>query len=678
MDYKKLAADIIELVGGEKNVQSVTHCATRLRFNLKDDSAAQTDKLKKVKGVMGVVNKGGQYQVIIGSDVGSVYRQILDLGSFDGGKDNGKDNGDDADDKGPVIKVLDTIAGIFTPIIPAITGAGMLKAVMALLVAFKVIDTASETYQFLNFFADAAFYFLPFLIANSAAKKFKCNAYMAMSIAGVLLHPNFISMVNTAKEEGVGLEFIGLPVSLASYSSSVIPIILGIWFMSFVEPLAEKVSPKPVRFFTKPLLTLIVTAPVTLIVLGPLGNIIGDGIAAGISFLNKNVSWLVPLIVGTFTPLMVMTGMHYGLIPIGINNIATAGFDTVVGPGMLGSNIAQGGASLAVAVRTKNSEVRQLATSAGITAVCGITEPAMYGVSLRFKRPLIAAMVGGGVAGLFLGITGVGRYTSGSPGLLALPGYIGTEGPRNIIFACIGAAIAFVVSFIISFILGIQDPEEDEQGNSGGSSSGGDGQTNGQNAGYENDHGAGGQKNRNGNDFAAGRSGTEGQADGQSGVRPASNITESIVYAPISGKAVPLNTVNDPTFAEEILGRGIAIVPQEGKVYAPFDGKVNSIFDTKHALGLVNTDGIELLIHVGLDTVNLEGRHFNAKVSNDEEIKKGQLLLEFDMNAIKEEGYDIITPIVVTNSDDYECIDELTMGQVENGTELLKVTGGQS
>ncbi len=462
-DYKKLASSIIELVGGEKNVSALTHCATRLRFNLKDESKAMTEKLKNTKGVMGVVNKGGQYQIVIGSDVQSVYREILQLGSFDGGNSDGGNPDGEQEKKGPVVKVLDTIAGIFTPIIPAITGAGMLKAVMALLVTFHVITSESETYQFLNFFADAAFYFLPILIANSAAKKFRCNPYMAMSIGGVLLHPDFINMVNTAKEAGGGLEFIGLPVSLVSYSSSVIPIILAIWFMSFVEPLADKVSPKPVKFFTKPLLTLIITAPVTLIAIGPLGNIIGDGIASGINFLNEYAGWLVPLIVGTLTPLMVMTGMHYGLIPIGINNIATAGFDTVVGPGMLGSNIAQGGASLAVAVRTKDSEVRQLATSAGITAVCGITEPAMYGISLRFKRPLIAAMVGGGVSGLFLGITGVGRYTSGSPGLLALPGYIGTEGFRNINFACIGAAIAFVVSFLVSFALGIDEQAEEKK-----------------------------------------------------------------------------------------------------------------------------------------------------------------------------------------------------------------------
>lgn len=620
-DYKKLAATIIELVGGEKNVSAVTHCATRLRFNLNDDSKAQTDKIKSTKGVMGVVNKGGQYQVVIGSDVQNVYREILQLGSFED-----SNSGEEQEKKGPIVKVLDTIAGIFTPIIPAITGAGMLKAVMALLVTFGVITAESQTYQFLNFFADAAFYFLPILIANSAAKKFRCNSYMAMSIGGVLLHPNFINMVDTAKEAGEGLEFIGIPVSLVSYSSSVIPIILAIWFMSFVEPFADKISPKPVKFFTKPLLTLIITAPVTLIVLGPLGNIIGDGIASGINFLNAYASWLVPLIVGTFTPLMVMTGMHYGLIPIGINNIATAGFDTVVGPGMLGSNIAQGGASLAVAVRTKNSEVRQLATSAGITAVCGITEPAMYGISLRFKKPLIAAMIGGGVSGLFLGITGVGRYTSGSPGLLALPGYIGTEGFRNITFACIGAAIAFIVSFVVSFVLGIDDPVEESR---------------------------------------------EEEIEGENHI---SEVRESVLYAPIKGKAVPLSEVNDPTFAEEILGKGAAIIPAEGKIYSPIDGEVTAIFDTKHAIALKNEDGLEVLIHVGLDTVKLGGKHFTTHVVSGQKVQKGQLILEFDMSAILSKGYDIITPIIISNVNDYNDINVIvTNKNIEIGDTFISV-----
>lgn len=627
MDYKKLAQTILAAVGGEENVSAVTHCATRLRFNLKNDGGADTEQLKKTKGIMGVVNKGGQYQIVIGSDVGSVYKELLELGSFEGAAGSG--SSEKQEKKSPIIAVLDTIAGIFTPIIPAITGAGMLKAVMALLVSFKVIHTDSQTYQMLNFFADAAFYFLPFLIANSAAKKFKCNAYMAMSIAGVMLHPNFQAMMNAAKEAGTGLHFIGLPVSIVTYSSSVIPIILGIWFMSFVEPIADKVSPKPVKFFTKPLLTLIITAPVTLIVLGPLGNIIGNVIAAGITFLNTYASWLVPLVVGTFTPLMVMTGMHYALIPIGINNIATAGFDTVVGPGMLGSNIAQGGAALAVAFKTKDLDLKQLASSAGITAVCGITEPALYGVNLKYKKPLIAAMIGGGVSGLFLGITGVGRYTSGSPGLLALPGYIGTDGLRNITFAAIGAAIAFGVSFLVSFILGIEEEKTEE---------------------------------------------TEKKepVKEKKTVSAGSQISGPVICSPIEGEAVPLSEVPDPAFSEEILGKGVAIRPSKGRVVSPVKGKIAALFETKHAVGILSEDGAEVLIHIGLDTVKLGGLHYTAYVKAGDDVEIGDLLIEFDMEKIKAEGYDIITPVLISNSGNYGDIIGITGKMVKEKDPLIK------
>lgn len=608
MDYKRLSTDIIKNVGGKENVSALTHCATRLRFNLKDDSKANTEVLKSTKGVMGVVNKGGQYQVIIGSDVANVYAEINKVASFDNDTQS-----DDKNDKGPVVRVLDTIAGIFTPIIPAITGAGMLKAVMALLVTFKVIAANSQVYAVLNFMADAAFYFLPFLIANSAAKKFKCNAYMAMSIAAVILHPNFASMVDAAKKGGTGIYFLGLPITLASYSSSVIPIILGVWFMSFVEPIADKVSPKPIKFFTKPLLTLIITGLATLIVLGPIGIICGNGISSAIAFLNTYARWLVPLIVGTFSPLLVMTGMHYGLIPIGINNLATAGFDTVVGPGMLGSNIAQGGAALAVALKTKNSELKQLASSAGITAVCGITEPAMYGVTLKLKRPLIAVMIGGGVSGLFLGLSGVGRYTSGSPGLLALPGYIGTDGFRNIMFACIGAAIAFVVSFVATLILGFEDIPEAQIADS--------------------------------------------KADEIIGTEVAVTeenvVKDSIIYSPIEGKVVPLDEVNDPMFSEKMMGNGVAIIPKEGRVVSPVNGTVNAVFDTKHAIGIVSNEGAEILIHIGLDTVKLGGKFFGAKIKVGDSINVGDLLVEFDIEEIKKAGYDVITPVIITNTAAY-------------------------
>lgn len=623
MDYKQLAKDILKNVGGEANVASVAHCATRLRFNLKDDSKANTEVLKNTKGIMGVVSKGGQYQIIIGSDVQSVYKPLLELGTFD---TNTNASEDDGEKKGAVVKVLDTIAGMFTPIIPAITGAGMLKAVLALLVAFKWIDTASQTYQILNFMSDAAFYFLPFLLANSAAKKFKCNPYMAMTIAAILLHPTFTSM----KAAGEAVHFLGLPVTLASYSSSVIPIILSVWFMSFVEPIADKISPKPVKFFTKPLITMVVTGVAALIVIGPLGTICGDGIAAGIKVLDNYASWLVPLVVGIFSPLLVMTGMHYGLIPIGINNIATAQFDTVVGPGMLASNIASGAASLAVSVKTKNSDLKQLASSAGITGVCGITEPAMYGVHLKTKTSLYATMIGGGFGGLYLGIMGVGRYTSGSPGLLALPGYIGDQGFTNITHACIGAGIAFAVSFIAAFILYKDKKEETVQTTNTGAN----------------------VEVMSGEAFNA--------------------ASGDVVLAPMEGNVIALSQVDDPTFAEEILGKGVAIEPEKGEVYAPVDGEILTVFDTKHAYGIKGDNGVELLIHIGIDTVKLGGEHFTACVKDGDRVKKGDLIAKFDINGIKTAGYSTVTPVIVSNTSDYIDVLGLTGHHVKVKDQLMK------
>lgn len=633
MDYKALAKSILHDIGGEENVISFTHCATRLRFNLKDDSKVVKKHLDATKGVMGVVNKGGQFQVVIGSDVPNVYRELNMMGSF-GGTEGEKN---ETDDRNVFVRILDTIAGIFTPIIPAITGAGILKAFMALLVAFGWIDNTSQTYSILAVFSDAAFYFLPFLIAYSAARKFNCNAVMAMSIAGILLHPNFVTMLNKVKETGDALKFIGIPVTPATYSSSVIPIILAIWLMSYIEPIADKISPKPVKFFTKPLITLVVTGAISITVLGPLGTIIGNGIAAGISFLNNYASWLVPLIIGAVSPLLVMTGTHYGLIPIGINNIATAGFDTIVGPGMLGSNIAQGGAAFAVALRTKSKIMRQEAYSSGITAVCGITEPALYGVNLKLKKPLIAAIIGGAASGLYLGITGVGRYTSGSPGLLALPGYIGTEGFTNITNAVIGSAIALVVSFVAALILGFDDVKDGELATAdGGKQQFGDVQA------------AGGEEKS---------AGTE------------------ILCAPMKGKIIPIEEVKDETFAEKVLGDGAAVLPDTGLVVSPADATVETVFGTNHAVNLVTDGGAELLIHIGIDTVKLKGRHFKPMVKDGEKVKLGQPLIEFDLDKIKEEGYDVTTSVVVTNSGDYAAIDKES-GEAVEKKPFLTLTGG--
>ena len=620
MDYKALAKTILNDIGGEENVISFTHCATRLRFNIKDESKIDKKQLEETQGVMGIVSKGGQFQVVIGSDVPNVYRELNMMGNFEGEAGDKNEN----DDRSALSKVLDTIAGIFTPILPAITGAGILKAFMALLVAFGWIDKTTQTYSILAVFSDAAFYFLPFLIAYSAARKFNCNAVMAMSIAGILLHPDFVAMINNVKETGEALKFIGIPVTPATYSSSVIPIILAVWLMSYVEPIADKISPKPVKFFTKPLITLVVTGAITITLIGPLGTIIGDGIAAGISFLNKYASWLVPLIIGAVTPYLVMTGTHYGLIPIGINNIATAGFDTIIGPGMLGSNIAQGGAAFAVALRTKNKIVRQEAYSSGITAVCGITEPALYGVNLKLKKPLIAVSIGGAVSGLYLGIMGVGRYTSGSPGLLALPGYIGTEGFSNIINAVIGSAIALVVSFVAALIIGFDDPKDSE------------------------------------NSFD-----TIDNSATHEGVK------SEVLCAPVKGKVIPIEEVGDPTFAEKILGDGAAIIPDTGLIVSPSDATVDTVFDTNHAISLATDDGAELLIHVGIDTVKLSGKHFKAMVKNGDKVKAGQPLIEFDIDKIKEAGYDTTTSIIVTNHKEYAGIDIYSGAAVEKKPFLL-------
>ena len=623
MDKKETAEKILSLIGGKENIISFTHCMTRLRFNLRSEEDADTNALKATPGIMGVVQSGGQYQVIIGSEVSGVYAELtrlVDGSSTGGGRTSGsgsdKGKSDPSGEKNAFLKALDTVAGIFTPIIPAITGAGILKAVLALLVAVKLITPDSETYAFLTVFADAAFYFLPFLLAYSSAKKFGTSEVLALSIAGIMLHPTFRTLISG---DGVAHIF-GIPVTAATYSSSVIPIILTVWFMSYVEPLADKVSWKPIKFFTKPLLTLVVTGFAAIVIIGPIGTLVGDAIAIAISWLDTAVPWLVPVVIGVVSPFLVMTGTHYGLIPIGINNIATAGVDRLVGPGMLGSNIAQGAAAFAVSLKTKDKEMKQLASSAGVTAVCGITEPAMYGVNLKLKKPLIPVMIAGGAAGLYMGLTGVGRFTTGSPGLLALPGYIGEEGLTNVTNAIIGSAIAFVIGFAGTLILKLDSVKAD-----------------------------------------AADAGTSTDTK-KSEARPSEAVTLS---SPLRGRVVGLREVPDETFASSVLGDGVAILPESSLLVSPADGVIESVTETKHAVILSADCGAEILMHIGIDTVELGGRHFRSFVSKGDRVKVGDPLIEFDPDAIREAGYDLTTPVIITNSDSYGAIDALTESAVE-------------
>ena len=617
MSYEVLAKEIIEKVGGASNVSAVAHCMTRLRFNLKDESKVNLETVKAIDGVVGAVNKGGQFQVIIGTHVSKVFEAIQAVGNFD------QSSSDEPEEKKSVAsQILDAIAGTFSPIIPAIAGSGMIKALLALLTTFNWLSTDSQTYYILNFVSDATFYFLPFLLAFSASKKFKCSPYVAAALAGILLHPNLGALAELDNP----VQYFGLPVTLATYSSSVIPIILIVWVQSYVEKYAKKYSPNSVEIFLAPMITMLVMSILALVVLGPIGAIAGDYLAQGFTFLDEKASWLVPTIIGALFPLLVMTGMHYSLAPICLAQLATLGYENFLSPGMLVSNIAQGVAAAVVAFKAKDQNMKSIAASSAITGVMGITEPALYGVNLPLKTPLYSAMIGGGCAGLYAGITGIRAFASSSLGLAALPVFIGGEGMSNFINAIISVAIAIVVTAVAALVLvKIEVPESKE------------------------------------NEIK------EAKKD---------NIQlnkKVIIQSPMTGTVLPLSQVSDEAFASEAMGKGIAIIPEEGKVFSPVDGTIAMVFGTKHAIGLVSESGVEVLIHVGIDTVKLNGQYFNAYIESGQVVKKGDLLLEFDMDAIKEAGFSLETPVIITNTQQYLDIIETEESLIQVNKELLTI-----
>ena len=414
MDFENLADIILKGIGGEENIAGFTHCATRLRFTLKDESVADEEALKNTKGILGIAKSGGQFQIIIGNEVSKAYGAIQE-----------KRKGSALGEKEQKIlpkkmkiseRIFDFVSAIFTPVLPAIIGAGLVKSVLAVAVLLGA-DTESMTYYFLNFIGDAPLYFLPVMLAFTAAKKLGCNQFLAVSIAGAMLHPNYTALIADAYSIHFS-SFLGIPVTLASYSSSVIPVLLMVFALKYMEAFLEKVLPKMVKFFFKPLLCLIIVAPVTFIVLGPIGFVVGVGISTALNMLNTYAGWLVPTIIGAVYPLMVTTGMHYGLVPFMMQSLAAEGFETIAGPGNLPSNIAQGAASLSVAIKTKKKELKQTAFTTGVTAVLGITEPALFGVTLKYKKVLACVMLGGGIGGFYAGIMGVKMFQllfSGTP-----------------------------------------------------------------------------------------------------------------------------------------------------------------------------------------------------------------------------------------------------------------------
>ena len=451
--YESLANEIIEKVGGVENVDQLTHCMTRLRFTLKHSDRADANVVKNISGVLDVVESGGQFQVVIGTHIQAVYETICKLYKITPKDSNDSDSSESDEKVGPVAKVLDVIAGCFTPMIGALAGAGMVKALLSLFSVLGWVDPSSQTCTILNTIGDSVFYFLPFILAVSSAAKFKTNPYLAMAMAGVLLHPNFVAL----KDAGDPVYFLGLPVGLVSYSSSVIPILLIVWFQSYVERFFKKVTPDMIKVFFVPLMVMLTCAPVGLIAIGPLGNLVGAGLAAVLLWLEGYGSWIVPTLIGALCPLLVMTGTHYTLVSVRYAQIGMVGYECFLMPAMLVSNVCQGAASLAVSFKAKNKDLKTLALSSGVTALCGVTEPALYGVTIKIKTALYSVMAGGAVGGFYAGLMGVRNYSAGGHSLFGLPTYIGDNTLQYLLHESIAVAIGFVVTFLLVLILGIKE-----------------------------------------------------------------------------------------------------------------------------------------------------------------------------------------------------------------------------
>ncbi|MHC5248395.1 beta-glucoside-specific PTS transporter subunit IIABC [Enterococcus sp. LJL90] len=596
--YHQLAEEIMKNVGGKENVSNLIHCQTRLRFDLKDDNQANKSELEKLSGVAGVINSGGQFQVVIGPHVSEVYEEVSQLlGDVVETNDTPS-----AKKKNIFSTAVEFISTSFSPIIPAMAGAGMIKALLALLVLFNLVSNESQTYYIVNFMADAVFYFLPFFLASTAARKLKCNPYLAMALAGILLHPNFAALI----ANGDAVELFSMPVRLVGYGASVIPILLIVIVQSYIEKFLNKIIPNAVKIVFVPMLTIFVTGIIALVAVGPLGSYVGELIAVAFNAIRAVAPWAPAVIVGTLLPVMVMFGIHTSIGPLDVIQLTSVGYANIFGPGAMVSNIATGVATLVVSMRTKVQGEKQVALSSGITALMGITEPALYGVSLPKRYPLIASMIGGGLGGLYAGLSGASRFATGSSGLPAIPLYIG-EDISNVVNILIAILITAVATAVLTFVLGKY---------------------------FE----------KKAND------------DSEKTTDSVIEMSEITIYSPINGEMMPLAEVKDEAFSTGMLGNGVAFEPTEGKVVAPFDGEVVSLFPTKHAIGLRSETGVELLIHVGLNTVELNGKYFEAQVSQGDKVVRGQTLLTFDLEKLREAGYVTQIPVVVTNTNEFKTV----------------------
>ena len=630
MKNKQLAESIIEYVGGQDNIISLVHCATRLRFALKDDNKANADILKKQKGVITVVQSGGQFQVVIGNNVADVYNNIMQLTNL-----NEKSNAEAQPNKksGFLSKLIDLVSGIFIPVLVVIVAGGILKGLISLLQILDIVRAQTPTYEFLYAIADAPLYYLPIILGFSAVKKFGGNPYVGMAIGGALVHPSIANMIPSG-QFSLETEMFSIPIQLIPYASSVFPIILAAWFYSLLERTFNRIMHDSFKKFIAPLLGILITVPLTFAVIGPAVTYVSNAIASCIIFMYELSPVIASMVLAALWQVMVIFGIHWGLVPFALNNLSVYQNDFML-PILFPAVFAQVGAVLAVRFRAKDPEFKALASSSVLSGIFGVTEPAIYGVNLPLKRPFVigclAATVGGGIVGYYHSVI----YSFSFINIFSFLQLIPPTGIDEKFYAVVvGCILSFTLALIATYLFGMPKTKPTVQ--------------------------------------------DDAVATNNPNPSNPVNLHPVTIFSPITGKIIPLNQVNDPTFASELMGKGIAIIPTEGKAYAPDDGEVVSLFRTKHAIGFQTDSGVEILIHIGIDTVKLDGQHFQAHVQAGSQVKKGDLLVSFDIEAIKQAGFEVTTPIIITNSDDYQKIQTIHQSEtIEKGDVLLTLSANK-
>ena len=592
MDYEKIASEILKNVGGKENINTAWHCATRLRFKLSDENKANTQAIENTPGVITVVKSAGQYQVVIGNSVAKVYDALADQAGLE--KQDANEQEQKEEKKGSLVnRFIAFISGTFTPFLGALAGAGILKGILALLVALGWLKTTSGAYEIWYAAGDAIFTFLPIFLAFTAAKRLKVNQFVAVSLAAALVYPTLVTVATKSQT----LHFFGVPVVPTTYTSSVIPILLAVWVLSYLQPMLDKIFPDAIRNIFTPLFSLIIMVPLTLIVVGPLGSGISNVLANVVSALYNAVPIAAGIIMGAFWQVFVIFGVHWTFVPVIMNNIAKMGYDPLL-PILSAAVLSQAGAALGIFLKTRDEKQKALAGSGVVTGIFGITEPIIYGLTLKMKRPFVCAVISGGVGGAIIGAFQAHASSFTLPSLLALPTYLG----QGFGGAVLGIAVAFVLAAILTYLFGFD-----------------------KNAAVSAD-----QKN------------------------VAVSAADEVITAPVTGTIVPLTSVNDQVFASEAMGKGIAIFPSDGVLKAPVDGTISAVYPTGHAIGLISDKGVEVLLHIGIDTVKLNGKYFSTLVKKQDHVVKGQDLVKFDFEKISQAGYDPTVMLVITNSKQYQ------------------------